>query len=223
MIPFIVVAGGLGKRLGVDEPKQYLLLNGKPILYRTIEALVQAGVKELILVLDPQYEEKARKFLEPLAANIEIKYAGNGKERQDSVKNGLALLSEDTKWVAIHDGVRPFVSKKLVAKLLFKMTEGQCIIPVTPLKDTIKKIDNEKVVETLNREFLYGAETPQIVDLDFYKKALKEMNNFQMTDDASLVEAAGGKVVSVINDEENIKITTPFDLIIGEALLRRKS
>jgi len=223
MIPFVVVAGGLGKRLGGCQPKQYLLIKGKPILYHTIEALVKAGVKECVLVLDPYYQEKAALFLEPLKATIEIKYAVNGTERQDSVQNGLALLPKDTKWVAIHDGVRPFVSKELIEQLLLKRDEGQCVIPVSPLKDTIKKIENERVVETLNREFLYGAGTPQIVDLVFYKKALQKMKNYQMADDASLVEASGGQVVTVINDEENIKITTPFDLIMGEAILRRQS
>ena len=222
MIPFIVVAGGLGKRLGSTEPKQYFLIDGKPILYHTVETLVKAGVKECILVLDPIYEEKTRGFLEPLRPSIEIKYAENGKARQDSVKNGLDLLPKGTKWVAIHDGVRPFISRKLVEQLLIEIEKGQCVIPVIPLKDTIKKVENNRVVKTLDRDFLYGAGTPQIVDLDFYKKALQKMNNYQMTDDASLIEAAGGKVVTVLNDKENIKITTPFDLIIAEAILRRK-
>ena len=223
MIPFVVVAGGLGKRLGAGKPKQYLLINGKPILYHTIEALVKAKVKECILVLDPHYQEEAALFLTPLKDTIEIKYAVNGKERQDSVQNGLALLPENTKWVAIHDGVRPFVSKELIECLLAKRKAAECVIPITPLKDTIKKIKNEQVIETLDRTFLYGAGTPQIVDLAFYKKALLKMKNYEMTDDASLVEVAGGQVATVVNDEENIKITTPFDLIIGEAILRRQS
>lgn len=222
MIPFIVVAGGLGKRFGSIEPKQYFLIDGKPILYYTVETLINIGVKECILVLDPIYEERTRGFLEPLTPNIEIKYAKSGESRQNSVKNGLNLLPEGTKLVAIHDGVRPFISKKLVKRLLFEIKKGQCAIPVTCLKDTIKKIKSNRVVKTLNRNFLYAAGTPQIVDLDFYKKALQKMNNYKMVDDALLIEATGGKVITVPNDEENIKITTPFDLIIIKEILRRK-
>ena len=222
MVPFVVVAGGLGKRLDLNEPKQYFLIDGKPILYHTVEALVKVGVKECILVLDLIYKEKAKNFLKPLRSNIKIKYAENGKVRQGSVKNGLDLLPKSTKWVAIHDGVRPFISRKLVEQLITEIKKGQCVIPVIPVKDTINKVKNNRVVEIFNRDFLYRAGTPQIVDLDFYKKALQKISNHQITDDASLIKAAGGKVVTVLNDEENIKITTPFDLVIAEAILRRK-
>lgn len=221
MIPFIVVAGGVGKRLKADEPKQYIELGGKPILYHTVKALVDAGVEDIILVLDPTYTKRVASFLAPFKEHVKISYAANGPKRQDSVKNGLALVPKETLWVAIHDGVRPFVSKDLIQALLEARGCGQCVIPVTPLKDTIKEIEGDIVKKTLDRSKLFGAGTPQLVDYKFYREALIAMDGFEMTDEASLIEAYGGQVNTVLNSQENIKITTPLDLVIGEAILRR--
>ena len=152
-----------------------------------------------------------------------VKIAYGGKERQDSVYNGLKLLDEKCDVVLIHDGARPFVSDKIIDKSIEEAKEHKAIVVGVPVKDTIKVIDNDKnIVDTPNRSVLWAVQTPQTFDynilIDAYKDAFK--NKFYGTDDAMLVERIGYKVKMLEGSYNNIKITTQEDLNIGSQILR---
>lgn len=212
MIPFIVVASGKGLRAGGDLPKQFQLLDEKPILYHTLHHLEAAGVKECVVVMDPSYEELMNPFFQQLEMSLTV--VPGGDERFISVRNGLGEIPETAKWVGIHDGVRPFVSEKLMERLLEKVEgdEWDYVIPGNPLKDTIKEVKEGCIVRTRNRENLYGAGTPQFVRLSLYREGMEK--NIMGTDDGMIIEAMGGRGVLVPNDDLNRKITTKEDLFL---------
>ena len=213
MVPFIVVAGGKGLRAGGDLPKQFQLLEGKPILYHTLKSLEDAGVRECILVMDPSYTSHILPFIEGL--KMSVAFVAGGAERYVSVGNGLAKIPPETQWVAIHDGVRPFISKELMERLMEKVEEGEWdyVIPGNPLKDTIKEVHEGQITGTRDRSCLYGAGTPQFVRLSLYREGMaKKMTG---TDDGMVVEAMGGRGALVLNDDLNRKLTTAEDLSLA--------
>ena len=210
----VIVAAGTGSRMNMGINKQFIKLEGKEIIAYTIEKFYNnSNIEDIVVVVK---EDESYNF-----KNVKIAYGG--KERQDSVYNGLKLLDEKCDVVLIHDGARPFVSDKIIDKSIEEAKEHKAIVVGVPVKDTIKVIDNDKnIVDTPNRSVLWAVQTPQTFDynilIDAYKDAFK--NKFYGTDDAMLVERIGYKVKMLEGSYNNIKITTQEDLNIGSQILR---
>lgn len=210
----IIAAGGSGKRMG--QRKQFLPLAGRSVLEWTISAFKNtARISEIILVTNPDDLERAK--------NLGVKVTAGGPERQDSVKNGMKLVSPDIDIVVVHDGARPLITADIIEKSIKEAKEyGACVVGV-PVKDTIKKVGDDLFIEgTVDRDVLWQAQTPQAFKYKIITRALKKAKG-KMTDDAKLVEDLGIKVKMVMGSYENIKITTPEDLVIAEAILRRRN
>lgn len=222
----IIMAAGKGKRMGTEISKQFLPVCGKEILAWTVEKFEKSPfIDEMILMA-------SKDGMEDIKA-LSLKYgwkklsliAEGGKERQNSVANGLSCLSEKTEIVLIHDGVRPFVTEEMIAESIQGALEcGACIIGV-PAKDTIKICGNNGMaLETPNRSTLWQIQTPQTFRRDLICKAYQkaEEEGFLGTDDASVAEFAGENVLVRQGSYRNIKITTKEDLLIAEAFLKEE-
>jgi len=218
----IITAGGLGKRMG--QPKQFLKLLDKPMLEWTISAFKNCkSINEIILIIAKEDFEKAKDFC--------VKLAEGGNERTDSVRNGLKLVSPDTDIVLIHDGARPLVTCEVIEKVIEEAHKSGAVVVGVPVKDTIKQTTDhgprssehsvEIVDKTLNRKLLWQAQTPQAFKYYIIKKAYENANSFA-TDDSKLVEDLGIPVHMVMGSYENIKVTTPEDIIIAEAILKHR-
>lgn len=212
----IITAAGYGKRMG--KPKQFLELNGKPILERTIAVFERARIIDEIIVVvneeDVGWVKKSGKVRQVV---------GGGKERQVSVFNGLKVLPGDTEIVAIHDGARPFITSEIIENAIVEAKKVGAVVVGVPVKDTIKKVSSKQlaVSSTVDRSQLWAAQTPQVFKKDIILKAYQAgKDKFQVTDDAMLVEKMGKPVKMVMGSYQNIKITTPEDLIIAEGIIR---
>lgn len=210
----IIVAGGKGLRMGGDVPKQFLPINGKPILMHTIEAFRKAldGI-EIILVLPANQHEYWQKLCKDYNFCSPELIAKGGETRFHSVKNGLALLPDDEDAVVgIHDGVRPFVSKETIQRCYAAAAGGRAVTPVVPVVETIRQILPDGKSITRPRDEYRLVQTPQTFPLVMLKKAYEQSYSETFTDDASVVEAMGEEILMVEGNRENIKITTPSDL-----------
>ena len=216
----VIVAAGTGSRMNMGINKQFIKLEGKEIIAYTIEKFYNnSNIEDIVVVVKEDESEFFKKEILDKYNFKNVKIAYGGKERQDSVYNGLKLLDEKCDVVLIHDGARPFVSDKIIEEA----KEHKAIVVGVPVKDTIKVIDNDKnIVDTPNRSVLWAVQTPQTFDynilIDAYKDAFK--NKFYGTDDAMLVERIGYKVKMLEGSYNNIKITTQEDLNIGSQILR---
>lgn len=224
----LIPAGGAGKRLKAQKAKQYLLLDHLPVLVHTLKVFQQAEIiDEMILILPPDDVASAQKQLINKYGLIKITtVVAGGKERQDSVRNGLAAITGECGIVAIHDAVRPFVTQDMI----FQVVAAAKIIGAASIgvkaKDTIKEVKKDNMVAaTIPRKNLWLTQTPQAFKFGLLKKAYKAAydKKFYGTDDASLVERIGKKVKMIEGSYENIKITTPEDLIMAQALMKNKS
>ena len=210
----IIVAGGKGLRMGGDVPKQFLPINGKPILMHTIEAFRKAldGI-EIILVLPADQHEYWQKLCKDYNFCSPELIAKGGETRFHSVKNGLAFLPDDEDAVVgIHDGVRPFVSKETIQRCYATAAGGRAVVPVVPVVETIRQILPDGKSITRPRDEYRLVQTPQTFPLVMLKKAYEQPYLETFTDDASVVEAMGEEILMVEGNRENIKITTPSDL-----------
>lgn len=210
----IIVAGGKGLRMGGEVPKQFLPINGKPILMHTIEAFRKAldGI-EIILVLPADQHEYWQKLCQDYNFCSPELIAKGGETRFHSVKNGLAFLPDDEDAVVgIHDGVRPFVSKETIQRCYAAAAGGRAVVPVVPVVETIRQILPDGKSITRPRDEYRLVQTPQTFPLVMLKKAYKQSYSETFTDDASVVEAMGEEILMVEGNRENIKITTPSDL-----------
>lgn len=220
----VIVAAGTGSRMNMGINKQFIKLEGKEIIAYTIEKFYNnSNIEDIVVVIKEDESEFFKKEILDKYNFKNVKIAYGGKERQDSVYNGLKLLDEKCDVVLIHDGARPFVSDKIIDKSIEEAKEHKAIVVGVPVKDTIKVIDNDKnIVDTPNRSVLWAVQTPQTFDynilIDAYKDAFK--NKFYGTDDAMLVERIGYKVKMLEGSYNNIKITTQEDLNIGSQILR---
>ncbi|NLK97596.1 2-C-methyl-D-erythritol 4-phosphate cytidylyltransferase [Defluviitalea saccharophila] len=224
----IIPAAGKGKRMGTQMNKQYLELGGKPIIVHTIEKFDQSPrIHEIIIVTSKEEMEYFKKeIVSKYHFNKPLKVVAGGKERQESVYNGLKNISPEAEIILIHDGARPFVSLEEIEKSVEGAREyGSCVIGVR-VKDTIKICNEEGYIEsTPRREGLWAVQTPQSfqtsIILEAHKKA--EEDHFLGTDDATLVERLGYPIKILEGGYQNIKITTPDDLTIGEVILSKRS
>ena len=220
----VIVAAGTGSRMNMGINKQFIKLEGKEIIAYTSEKFYNnSNIEDIVVVVKEDESEFFKKEILDKYNFKNVKIAYGGKERQDSVYNGLKLLDEKCDVVLIHDGARPFVSDKIIDKSIEEAKEHKAIVVGVPVKDTIKVIDNDKnIVDTPNRSVLWAVQTPQTFDynilIDAYKDAFK--NKFYGTDDAMLVERIGYKVKMLEGSYNNIKITTQEDLNIGSQILR---
>ena len=204
--------------MGTQTAKQYLELQGKPILVYALEVFEQSAVvDDILLMTDKDHVEYCKKEIcEKYGIKKVSAVAPGGKERYESVWKALCILKErgQSGFVMIHDGARPFVKKDLLDRLVVGMEEHKAVLAMVPCKDTIKRVKDGKVVETLIRSELMQAQTPQAFDTVLIRNAYKEAieNNIQATDDASMLELQGKDVYVVEGDYDNIKITTKEDL-----------
>lgn len=214
----IIVAGGVGQRMGATMPKQFMVLGQEPILARTINLFSEAMPKaELVVVLPEEHIALWRN----LAARFDVaphKIASGGKERFDSVKSGLAALSDEVETIAVHDAVRPLATKKLIIRLALAAEEAEAVIPVVAPHDSIRQVEGESS-HIVDRSLLRMVQTPQFFQAEVLRKAYSQTFSPLFTDDASVVEAAGHKITLTEGEEQNIKITTPIDLTIAEAII----
>lgn len=217
----IIVAGGKGLRMGSDIPKQFLPVAGMPVLMRTIKRFKEysADIK-IILVLPKAQQDYWRELCKEYAFDIDYLLANGGETRFHSVKNGLALIPEDADGVVgVHDGVRPFPSIEVIGNCFTTALTAEAVIPVTPVVETLRHIDgNGNASTTVPRSEYKLVQTPQTFTVRLLKEAYKQPYNDNFTDDASVVEALGRSIALVEGNRENIKITTPFDLTVAEAL-----
>ncbi len=222
----IIVAAGKGKRMGTAISKQFLPLAGKEILAHTVERFEQAdAIRDIILVAGKEGLEDIKRMVQEYGWRKVVSVIEGGKERQDSVKNGLDAVSGETEIVLIHDGVRPFVTEDILNKSIeAAVVMGACAAGV-PVKDTIKVCDQDNIaVKTPDRNTLWQIQTPQTFRKDLIMKAYQRAacDGFIGTDDASLAEHCGYPVKVIFGSYRNIKITTKEDLLIGEALLKEE-
>lgn len=220
----VIVAAGTGSRMKMGINKQFIKLEGKEIIAYTIEKFYNnSNIEDIVVVVKEDESEFFKKEILDKYNFKNIKIAYGGKERQDSVYNGLKSLDKKCDIVLIHDGARPFVSDKIIYNCIEEVKEHKAIVVGVPVKDTIKIIDNDKnIVDTPNRSVLWAVQTPQTFDynilIDAYKDAFK--SGFYGTDDAMLVERIGYKVKMVEGSYNNIKITTKEDLSVGSQILK---
>lgn len=222
----VIVAGGRGHRMGSALAKQYLELAGRPILAHTLaafEAVEEIG--RIVLVLPTADVEKdGQRIFAQGEPRVPVTVVAGGAERQDSVKNGIRALAdlEDEAVVLIHDGVRPLVPPELIQRLIRAAVRWGACIPVMPVTETVKRVDRrEVIVASPDRTSLRLAQTPQAFRLGIFRQALlaAKASGLRATDDATLVEAAGGPVHTIAGSRFNLKITTPEDLALAEAML----
>lgn len=220
----IIVAGGKGTRMGTDLPKQFLTLGGKPMLMHTIQRFYDYDSKlNIILVLPHEQQEYWRQLCENNQFEIKHTIVDGGATRFESSKNGLAVIPDDADGVVgIHDGVRPFVSFETIERCYETARDEYAVIPVMPVTDTLRYIDSQGGGKNVLRSDYRIVQTPQTFDINLVKKAFELPYQESFTDDASVVEALGCTVGMVDGNRENIKITTPFDLIIAETLIHTK-
>ncbi|MGL4851206.1 MAG: 2-C-methyl-D-erythritol 4-phosphate cytidylyltransferase [Phocaeicola sp.] len=213
----IVVAGGKGLRMGGEIPKQFLPVEGLPVLMRTLNRFYQYDSSiELILVL-PESQQTYWKEL-CLTHNFTLNYqlANGGKTRFHSVKNGLAKVS-DAELVGVHDGVRPFVSTAVINRCFEQAALKGAAIPVIDVVETVRQLTEQGSV-TVPRDHYKLVQTPQVFQTDLLRHGYEQPFNEFFTDDASVVEALGKSIQLVEGNRENMKITTPFDLKLAALL-----
>ena len=218
----VIVAGGKGLRMGGDIPKQFLPIGGKPVLMRTLERFKEYSPDlQIILVLPAEQHDYWEQLCKEYAFSVEHQVANGGQTRFHSVQNGLNMIPEDAQGVVgIHDGVRPFVNTEVIARCYETARTAKAVIPVMPVVETLRYIGEDGKGQNVYREHYKSVQTPQTFDIQLLKEANRQPYKESFTDDASVIEAMGQSVTMVEGNKENIKITTPFDMIIAEALLK---
>jgi 2-C-methyl-D-erythritol 4-phosphate cytidylyltransferase len=215
----IVVAGGEGTRLGADVPKAFVRLGGRPLLVRSIDLFEDhPAVDRMVLVVPAGWDEPASLLADELAAGKVAAAVPGGETRALSVAAGLAQVAADAEAILVHDAARPFASAELVDRVLAALGEHDGAIPALPVTDTVKRVREGVVAETLDRGELRAAQTPQAFRAAALRRAFSGSSDALRgaTDCASLVEAAGFAVAAVNGEAGNVKITTPDDLARAE-------
>ena len=227
----IIVAGGKGLRMGTDIPKQFLPIGGKPVLMRTLERFREYSADlQIILVLPKAQQDYWKKLCQKHNFTVEYQLTDGGETRFHSVQHGLALIPDDVEGVVgVHDGVRPFPSVEVIRNCYETAREKKAVIPVIPIVETVRHLIGESNVQcstfnvqrsvTVPRNDYRLVQTPQCFDIQLLKAANRQPYNDGFTDDASVVEAFGQSITLVEGNRENIKITTPYDIVVAEAIL----
>lgn len=215
----IITAGGSGVRMGSDIPKQFMELNGLPVIMHTIKAFARYSSDiNIILVLPEDGMDEWDRILKKYPLEVTFHLCSGGEKRFDSVKNGLELVEGDG-LVAIHDAVRPLVSSRLISKCFQTAAKEGNAIPVIPLQDSMRELNGEEN-RPANRDVYRLVQTPQVFDISLIKKAYEQAYRSSFTDDATVAEALGAKIHLVEGEKRNIKITTQEDFLIAKAYLK---
>jgi 2-C-methyl-D-erythritol 4-phosphate cytidylyltransferase len=222
----IIPAAGVGKRLPGKIAKQFLEIHGKPILFWTVGKFL--ALEEITAGVLVVHEDEIGRTRELFGSDQNFKkkfeIVAGGAHRQDSVYNGLVRLKEDTDIVLVHDGVRPLVSKEIILESIRVAADSGACIAAVPVKDTVKKVKENRVLETIPREQVWQVQTPQTFRYDILYQAHQQAKqmNFHATDEAGILEWLGIPVMVIRGDYRNIKITTHDDIAIAESLWSNK-
>lgn len=216
----VLVAAGRGERMGSDRPKAFANLNGRPLLAESLERLDASEWIEALVVVTPEdWEEPTILLAEELGAGKVRSAVAGGATRQESVRHGLEEVPDGAVVVVVHDAARPLLSEDVLERVVTGLGDGwDGAVPGLPLADTVKRVESEAVAETVDRDGLYVAQTPQGFLAGSLRRAFA--GEREATDCAGLVEAAGGRVRIVEGDRRLVKVTTPADLDLVETLLR---
>lgn len=221
----LIAASGQGQRMGGEIKKQYLMLEGIPILARSLDIFIRhRAVSQILVIVPPGDTVFAHDTIKPFCSLEKIIFVEGGKRRQDSIFQGLQAVSLGVEMVCIHDGVRPFLKSDLFETLLEAASRWGAAVPVVPVTDTLKEISiSGTISRTISRETVRRAQTPQVFRRDLiieaYRKA--QILGVEATDDAYLLELLGEKICAVAGSPANIKITHPLDLLFAETLIKR--
>jgi 2-C-methyl-D-erythritol 4-phosphate cytidylyltransferase len=218
-ITAIIPAAGAGERFG--EKKQLKLLNGRPLIFHTIQPFINSElINEIIVVVPKENVNQVDREFKSTLTSKKIEVISGGKTRQQSVNNGLKMSNKESELICIHDGVRPFLTVTLIEKVIKAAIGHDGAILATPSSDTIKRVLGNQILETLPREEIWRAQTPQV----FLKSALEEAieiaidENLEGTDEASILEKIGYQIGFIEGSSLNIKITTKEDWIFAKAI-----
>ena len=230
LLTVIVPAAGAGRRMGFGKNKAFITIRDIPLLVLCMKMLAETGMVRRVIVVTRAWEITETEWMlreyQDRFPGISWQVTAGGRERQDSVANGLALVTDESGYVAVHDGARPFAGTEVFARTFARAKECGAAIAAVPLKDTVKIVDARGiVVSTPDRSSLCAVQTPQIFEINVLRKGydfLKE-HPVAVTDDASLVEASGHPVAVAEGSYENIKVTTPEDLLLAEKILEKQS
>ena len=218
----IIVAGGSGSRMQSAVPKQFLLLNGKPVLMHTIEAFNNSEAKpKTILVLPADYHQYWQQLIKEHSFTIPHQLVTGGETRFHSVKNGLALIKDEEALVAVQDAVRPLTSPSVIDDAYQCAYKHETAVVAVKSRDSIRQVKDGKSV-SLVRDEIYLVQTPQTFKASLLRKAYEQPFDTRFTDDASVVEQYGAEIKLTEGDHSNIKITFPEDIAIAELLLSKK-
>lgn len=209
----LLVAAGAGARLGLDRPKAFALLGGRPLLAESLDRLDRCPwVDAIVVAAPPGWEEPVILLSEELAAEKVVSCVAGGATRAESVRLALADVTDDALVVLVHDAARPLLEDAVVERVLRALSEGyDGVVPALPIPDTVKRVDGNVVVETVDRGSLVAAQTPQAFLADSLRAAARGALE-DATDCAALVERAGGRIAVVEGDPRLLKVTTPADL-----------
>ncbi|MBQ6210662.1 MAG: 2-C-methyl-D-erythritol 4-phosphate cytidylyltransferase [Prevotella sp.] len=219
----IIVAGGKGLRMGGDIPKQFMNIGGEPVLMHTLRRFREySETLQIIVVLPHDQQAYWHRLCQEHRFDVSHHIVDGGETRFHSSKNGINAIPDDAEGVVgIHDGVRPFVSVEVIDRCFETARDEYACIPVLPVTDTLRYIDQHGGGKNVLRSDYRIVQTPQTFDIALLKQAFNRPYQESFTDDASVVEALGCQVQMVEGNRENIKITTPFDLVVAEALMKR--
>jgi len=217
----ILAAAGKSSRFGdAHRKKPFVELKGRPVWVRAVEPFINhPDVAQTIVVVSPEDMEWFREKFRPNLAFMNIDLVDGGKERADSVANGLAAVREEIDFVAVHDAARPLITRQLVDSVFTAAVRHRAVIPAIPISSTIKRVDQGTIRETVPREGLRQAQTPQVFARDLLVKAFAQSNRSTATDEAQLVEWLGQRVAIVEGTPTNLKITTQDDFRMAQALV----
>lgn len=215
----IITAGGIGKRMGSDLPKQFLVLGGKPVLVHTLELFFKYDPTiEIILTLPNEWRGYWETVIDKYYCRVPHIVVNGGEERYHSIQNALKRCSGSV--IAVHDGVRPFVSFETLDRCFSALCQYEAVVPVLKLKESIRET-NEKSTNAVDRSNFRLVHTPQCFRAEVLRKAYEQEYHEKVTDDACLVEELGYTIHLVESNEENIKLTTPFDFLIAETIIQK--
>lgn len=220
----VIVAAGQATRFGGGVPKQFAEVNGRPMLSWTISRFeAAASIDQIVVVASPDYLlYVGESTIDPYGFTKIFKVVTGGAKRQASVYNGLRSLPPSTEFVAIHDAARPLVAPADIDAVVASAKEHGAAMLASRISDTVKRVEDGLIVATLDRHFLFAAQTPQVFRYDMICKAHEACEDDGATDDASLVEAQGIAVHIVEPTRPNLKVTTQDDLLVAEALLQKE-
>ncbi len=219
----ILAAAGSGERLGLDRPKAFAPLNDRPLIAEPLERLdASAWIDGIVIAAPPEWEEPCILVAEEIAAGKVAKAVTGRETRSESVRAALAEVPEEATVVLVHDAARPLVGDEVIERVITALGDGwDGAVPVLPVSDTVKRVDGEAIAETIEREGLFTAQTPQAFDAQVLRDAFATLQHSvtKSTDCASLVEANGGRVRAVEGDPRLLKVTTSADLEVVESWL----